>query len=371
MLDQATDQPRSGGGRKQNGIKRLPIPTLGRWTPLITLTGSLLAVLACSVVTGIVLRAMVVRDVFNPFREEGGSAGLIAMLATPNPDFMAEPVLENGEDSRVTILLLGADTRPSEIGYRTPTDSIMLLSVDREAQTAGILSIPRDLYVDIPGYGLDRLNTAYVRGGGELAMQTIENNLGVHVDYFVLVQFLAFTTLVDEIGGISIYVPYDIYDPEFPAECDSRGDCGFDPLYIPAGQQQMDGLTALRYARVRHIDTDYERSRRQQQVLFAIRDRVVSLDALPRLVQRAPALYGALSDSLRTDMTLEQMIELAQLVNDIPRENIRSDVIDADYLTNYLTPQGSQVLVPDTEQIEELIEQVFWLVEEPEAAGTP
>lgn len=358
-----------GGWLRAGFMRRLPVPTFGRWTPVITGAGSLLAVLGCSLLTGIVLRALVVSDALNPFREETGLAA-DPLQATPNPAFLGETVLEGGEDQRVTVVLLGADTRPSEAGYRTPTDTIMLLSIDREARTAGILSLPRDLYVDIPGYGPNRINTAYVRGGGELVKQTVEYNLGVHADYFVLVQFQAFVTLVDEIGGIDIYVPQEIYDPEFPAECYSRSDCGFDPLYIPAGQQHMDGLTALKYARVRHTDTDYDRARRQQAVLFAIRDRVVSLDALPRLVQRAPTLHATLSESIRTDMTLEQMVELAQFVGEIPRENIRSDVVDSDYVSNYVTEEGSQVLMPDRERIDELIKQVFWVAEEPGAAAT-
>ncbi len=347
--------------RLQQLIDRLPVPDLGPWGRAIGVTGLFLGTLLISLTVGVILRAMIVSDALNPFAADSGLPTLTPN-ATPNPEFAA-PTVDLGnvgnwnEGERVTVLLLGADTRPENRGFARPrTDSIMLLMVDPEMNVAGVLSIPRDLYVDIPGYGLNRVNTAYVFGGGELAKETISYNLGVHVNFYVLIEFDAFITLIDEIGGIDVYVPYTIYDDTFPDM-----NYGYDPFYIEAGMHHMDGETALKYARTRHTDNDFYRARRQQDVLLAIRDRVLSLNMLPRLIQRAPVLYNTLSTSIQTDMTLENMIALAQLAEDVPRENIRTGVVDSDYTMSYVTPEGAMVLIPDREDIGHLLEDVFWL----------
>lgn len=353
------DSTNKGGPLKRlaRGVSRLPIPTLGRWTPVVGLVGLIMAVVLFGLVAALTLRGTLASPNLNPFYAEDVIP--TAPGATPNPEFAADEVVSS-DDDRVTVLLLGADTRASETGYRTLTDSIMLLTIDRANGTAGMLSIPRDLYVDIPGYGLDRINTAYVKGGGQLAMQTVEYNLGVEVDHFVVVQFDTVVTLIDEIGGIVITVPYEIYDEEFPADCDTR-DCGFDPLYISAGRQHMDGDTALRYARTRHGDSDIERAGRQQQVIMAIRDQVLSADQLPRLISRAPSLYNTLQATIRTDMTLDQMIALAADAGELADEDIRRGVIGFEQVNETYNEQGSYVLVPMQEPLSALIRDVFWL----------
>ena len=335
-------------------MRRLTALSNQKWIPAVGLTGAIVAVGGTAIVAGVMLRAILAHS--SPF-DDGAAAGSGEPVVPETNSIMSE----DESADRVTFLVMGADTRPSETGYRTPTDTMMLLSVDRTTGTAGLISIPRDLYVDIPEYGYDRINTAYVRGGGQVAMQTVANVMGIPVDHYLLVQFDAFTTLVDEIGGIDIYVPYEIYDPEFPAECYSRDDCGFDPLYIAAGQQHMDGITALKYARVRHIDTDYERARRQQAVIMAIRDRIVNFEMLPRLLQRAPALYDTLTGSFRTDMTLDEMLQLAQLAGAMEKSDIQTAVIDSGYITPMTAPNGAAVLDPKLDAIHDLLRQTFGL----------
>jgi LCP family protein required for cell wall assembly len=341
-------------------INRLPLPDLGPWTQIIGAAGLLTGTLAISLVVGIVLRAMIVSDSFNPFRAEGAALLPTATpFATPNPSFQAPTLAAEPWQStdRVTVLLLGADTRPAERGFTRPrTDSIMLLMADPEMNVASVLSIPRDLYVDIPGHGLNRINTAYVWGGGDLAMQTIEYNFGVEIDYYVLVEFDAFIQFVDELGGIDVYVPRAINDTSYPDM-----DYGYDPFYIDVGEHHMDGETALKYARTRHGDSDFQRAQRQQDILFAIRDRILSFDMLPTLIQRAPNLYAALEQNIQTNMTLEEMLSLAQLAKDIPRDNIRSGVIDQSYTSGYTTAEGAMVLIPERDKIGGLLEEVFWL----------
>lgn len=340
---------------------RLPIPDLGPAGRALSVAGLFFGTIAISLVLGVILRALIVSDSLNPFAADN-TLPTATPDATPNPEFQA-PTFDVGVGTgalgseRITVLLLGADTRPDQRGFTRPrTDSIMLMMIDPEMKVASVLSIPRDLYVDIPGYGLNRINTAYVFGGGDLAMQTVEYNFGVRVNYYVLVEFDAFTRLIDEIGGIDIYVPYTIYDDSYPDM-----DYGYDPFYIEAGMHHMDGETALKYSRTRHTDNDFYRARRQQDVLMAIRERVFSLNMLPRLIQRAPALYSTLSYSIQTNMTLDMMVGLAQLAQDVSRENIRTGVIDTDYSMSYVTPEGAMVLVPNREEIGHLFDEVFWL----------
>lgn len=342
-------------------MKRLPIPDLGPLGTVFGLVGLIGGTVATGLVLAVTLRAFIQVDAFNPFRDtEVINQG--TPVATPNPEFLAPTVDFGGRvwpgQERVTILLMGTDARPSDQGYRTRTDTMMLLMIDPRTQHASILSIPRDLYVDVPGQGLNRINTAYVYGGGQLAVDTIEYNLGIPVDYYVVVDFNVLVTLVDEIGGIDINVPKTIYDPEFPDQ-----NYGYDPFYIEAGQQHLDGATALKYARTRHADNDYERARRQQAVVMAIRDKILSVDMLPTLIQKAPALYAALSNNITTDMRLEDMISLARLAEEVTDENIRRGVIDSNYVNGYYTPQGSSVLIPDREKVSELLHYVFWLDE--------
>jgi LCP family protein required for cell wall assembly len=293
------------------GVRRLP--NIGPLGVILGLAGLVGGTIALSLVIAVTLRTMVAGDVFNPFREDEVA---FTPEATPNPTFLA-PTLDTGQGplwqgkDRVTILVMGIDARPDEAGYRTRTDTMILAMIDPATKRASMLSIPRDLYVEIPGKGLERVNSAYVYGGGPLAVQTIEYNLGIPIDYYVVVDFKVFITLVDEIDGIDLYVPKEINDPTYPDEY-----YGYDPFYMPAGMQHMDGETALKYARTRKGDNDYERARRQQAVIMAIREKILTFKMLPTLIEKAPTLSAALADSVRTDMTLEEMIALARVRSD-------------------------------------------------------
>jgi LCP family protein required for cell wall assembly len=263
---------------------------------------------------------------------------------------------------RFTVLMMGIDRRPDETGLQYRTDTMMLISIDPETQSIGLLSIPRDLYVAVPGYGqLQRVNSPMVLGeiqqpgyGPTLAMQTVQYNFGIRVHEYVVVDFNAFITVVDAIGGIDIETTYEIDDPLYPDMY-----YGYDPFYLPPGQHHLDGETALQFARTRHGSSDFERALRQQQVLQAIRDRVLSLDLLPSLIVQAPSLYGQLSEDIYTGLTLEQIIQLAWYIKDIPAENIHMGVVDQRYTFPWTTPEGAQVLVPDRTLLGPLMVEIF------------
>lgn len=264
--------------------------------------------------------------------------------------------------SRFTVLVMGLDRRPGETGLAYRTDTMMLVSLDPATNSIGILSIPRDLYVEVPGYNqLQRVNSPMVLGelrqpgtGPQLAMQTVQYNLGIRIHDYVVIDFNSFIKIIDLIGGLDVDVPYSITDNLYPDM-----NYGYDPFYIQAGFQHLDGTTALKYARTRHGDSDFVRAQRQQLVLYALRDRVLSPDLLPQLIIQSPSLLAAVNEGLYTGLTLDQLIQLALYLKDIPTDNIRTGVINEQYTIGYSTPQGASVLVPDREKIGPLMVEVF------------
>jgi len=262
---------------------------------------------------------------------------------------------------RVTVLLLGIDERAQETGpFRT--DTMMLLTLDPATKMAGVLSIPRDLWVPIPGYNDGRINTAHflgdlykhTGGGPMLARDTVEYNLGVPIDYHVRLNFQAFVSMVDMIGGVDIYVEKDINDPLYPDY-----HYGYDPLYIQAGWHHFNGEMALKYARTRHGSSDFDRARRQQQVLAAILEKVTNIGLLPDLAKKASEIYKMLEASVQTDMALDQMLALANLTTQIDRSTIRFGVIDQTCTQAWITPDGAQVLIPLRDRMREVRDYVF------------
>ncbi len=268
---------------------------------------------------------------------------------------------------RFTMLLMGIDKRPGEKGTAFRTDSMIIFSIDPATRSIGILSVPRDLYVDIPtdtvvrsSYGLQRINSAYVIGelarpgyGPQLAMQTVQYNLGMRINDYVVFEFNTVISAVDAVGGIDINVPYNIYDPQYPNMY-----FGYDPLYIPAGPTHMDGKLALKYARTRHQTNDFDRAKRQQQVILAVRDKILNLNMAPGLIARAPELWKQFSETTHSDLTFEQLLQLAIYAKDVPKENIHQGVLDYSYVTP-VNWQGASVLVPERARIGPLLAQVF------------
>ena len=259
-----------------------------------------------------------------------------------------------------TVLLLGIDRRAADSGTNN-TDTLILFYLDPETNRAAMLSIPRDLYVDIPGHGQNRINTAYScgerdgTGGLTLARQTVSATLGIPVDHAVLIDFQVFVTVIDAIGGIDVEVPYDIYDPTYP---DSG--IGYDPFYLPAGDHHLDGTTALKYARTRATGGgDFGRTARQRQVVMAVRDRVLNLDLLPSLIAQSPQLWTSLQDAFEADLTLSEIVDLAVAASHVPTDQIASGSIDESCTVPWTTPAGAQVLLPLPDKINDVVQDLI------------
>lgn len=293
--------------------------------------------------------------------EETGEVDESQSASAPIP---AAPTPEPWDGaSRVTVLLMGLDYNDWRGDEGPPrTDTMILFTIDPLAKTAGMLSIPRDLWVSIPGAGYGRINTAYqigegarLPGGGpELARQTVERLLGVPIDYYAQVDFSAFVYFIDEIGGVKIDVPQevtiDIYD-------DEKG-----KIKIKAGVQTLPGEYALGYARARNTEgADFDRAQRQQQVIFGIRDRILDFNLIPTLLQKAPSLYAELSSGLNTNLTLDQAIQLAWLAKDIPVADIQKGIIGTEQVAFVKSPDGYDVLKPLSDKIRIMRDEVFSL----------
>jgi LCP family protein required for cell wall assembly len=284
-------------------------------------------------------------------------------VATVDPSDVKLPSAWNGKE-RLNILVMGIDQRQGEkdVGYRT--DTMIVITVDPVAMQAGMLSVPRDLWVPIPTFGGNqRINFAnqwgdandYPGGGANLARKTIESVLGIRIHHFARVNFTVFEAFVDRVGGIEIDVPDEIYDKEYPTS-----DFGTEIFQLSKGKQMLDGATALKYARTRHDKNgDFGRARRQQQVILAIKEKLKEPRVLASLLASAPDLIAELGASIKTDLNLNQIQQLAVLAQHIPREQIRNAVLDQGYTEFATTPDGSQVLIARRDKIAELRDTFF------------
>ena len=290
--------------------------------------------------------------------------------STPEPPEVTEeeyPAWDGG--SRINILFVGLRGDDEE-GCPYCTDTLILLTVDPVTKTAGMLSIPRDMWVNIPGFGYSRINTAWTLGRGSrlpgggpaLAMKTVSHFLGVPVDYYVQVDFDTFVDIIDLIGGVDVYNDETIVlDPM------SHGKDYPKVKITCCGMRHMNGTVALAYARCRHLEQgctngDIGRAQRQQKVIFAIRDKVLSPEYFPELLAQAPELYSSFSAGIRTNMWLEDAIELAVLARDIPRENIKNGVIDQTMVgfgNAILGGQNASVMKPLPDKIRILRDEIF------------
>jgi LCP family protein required for cell wall assembly len=290
-----------------------------------------------------------------------GEPTATAPARLPVPD--VEPSLQPWDGaSRVTILLLGLDYRDWSSGTDySRSDTMILLTLDPLSKTAGILSIPRDLWVSIPGFRHGKINTGYylgdaykLPGGGPgLAVKTVEQFLGVPINYYAQVDFGAFVRFIDEIGGVKLDIPERI-------TVDMLGSGASTKKTLQPGVQVLPGEWALAYARARYTEGgDFDRARRQQQVIMAIRDRILRFDMLPVLTAKADVLYNELAAGIHTNLTLEQALRLALLAAQVPDEKIIRGVINEKMVIFGRSPDDLAILIPLTDKIHVLRDEIF------------
>ncbi len=286
-------------------------------------------------------------------------AGAITATVAPGVGEAApsnrEPLRLDGTEN---ILVLGADTRPGP--WMIHTDSLMLVAIDRRSGEVGILSIPRDLWVDVPGWGRDRINavyflgdyTKYPGGGPALARRVAEETLGVPIEHVALIKMDGLARLVDAIGGVTVMLDCPLYeqtpDPKNPNRLLN--------WTLPAGEVLLDGANAKKFVTYRYLQSDFGRARRQQQLIWAIRNQALKIGLIPKI----PELWQALSGAFKTDLKLLDVIGLAKFGLELKPENVRGAALDHDVVKSYVTSGGAAVLViKDAATLATRLDEIF------------
>jgi LCP family protein required for cell wall assembly len=267
--------------------------------------------------------------------------------------------------SRITVLVIGLDFRDWMAGEGAPrSDTMILLTIDPLTKTAGMLSIPRDMWVNIPGFGYGRINMAYSHGEGsklpgggpELARKTVEQFIGVPIQYYAQVDFNTFVEFIDLIGGVDIYNDENL-------RLDQVG-AGKDKIKLTCcGTRHLPGNVALAYARFRKDkEGDIARAHRQQKLILAIRDKVLSPENFPVLLGKAQTFYEEFSAGIKTNMPFDTALQLGVLARDIPVESIKPGAIDYSMVSLdnvVLGGADAAIMKPLPDKIRELRDQVF------------
>lgn len=279
-----------------------------------------------------------------------------------------EAQIKGQNEGRTNILLLGMGGTNHPGG--TLSDTIIVLSIDWQTKKVAMISLPRDLWVKVPGNGYSKINGAYSYGeqnnknnggGGQLTSDVVSEVLGIPIHYFLRIDFDGFKKIVDTLGGVDINVDKAINDPYYPA----ANMVDYDPFKISAGEHHMDGATALKYARSRETTSDFDRSRRQQQVIKAIKDKMMTLDILAN-PKKLTDLMGAVGDHIRTNLSAADLKTLIGLQKDIDMQSMISKVFDtaADGPLTSTTDSRGYIIIPkkgigNYEDLQEIAKNIF------------
>jgi LCP family protein required for cell wall assembly len=255
-------------------------------------------------------------------------------------------------DDVLNVALLGIDLRPAGGSYNT--DTIMILTLNRTNKTAALLSFPRDLYVYIPAYGMERINAAfgegkalnYPGGGFGLFQDMMRYNFGLNIQHYAMMNFWGFQDLIDDLGGIDVYCQYGLTDKRQ----------GYGEFSISAGWHHMSGEMALWYVRARKTTSDFDRVRRQQEVLLGISQTLLNRNALANV----PGFFVTLAKYAESDLTLDAITPFVDIATSVSPSTIRRiTLIPNAYGTNWITPDGKMVVLPNYGAIRDLLAGIF------------
>jgi LCP family protein required for cell wall assembly len=266
-------------------------------------------------------------------------------------------------DNAINIMLLGSDRRPNSTGWRT--DVIIVVSINPDGPSAAMLSIPRDLYVWVPGWRMAKINTVdsrgetigYAGGGPGLLKQTLLYNLGIPVHYYARVDFDGFKRIVDTLGGIELPVTCQMTDWRLKSpELDLEVEENWELFTVDQRVHHMDGDLALWYSRSRLRSSDFDRSRRQQQVLRAMMSKAMDVNIIPQI----PQLWTDFTDTVETDLGLGEILQLASIAPQLDFNKIKSRFLAGDAIVTWTVPESeAYVLLPQYDAIAEIVEDVF------------
>jgi LCP family protein required for cell wall assembly len=275
--------------------------------------------------------------------------------------------LTGEEEDRINVLLLGMGGVEHEGPYLT--DTIMIASFKPSTDQVALISVPRDLLVPIPGYGWRKINNANALGevnnpglGGELSKKIISQVFNIPIHYYVRIDFTGFKKIIDDLGGITIDVENTLDDKNYPVPGKETATTSerYEHLYIESGRHHMDGDLALKYVRSRQArgieGSDFARSKRQQQILMAVKDKGLSFSTLVN-PYKISKLMDTLSQHLATNVKVWEIIRFFNLGKDVEEENIIRRVFNDDpdgLLYSTLTENGAFVLQPKAGDFSEL-----------------
>ncbi|MBC8334830.1 MAG: LCP family protein [Anaerolineales bacterium] len=313
-----------------------PLPTLIEPAPLSTITASHTSTLPVSVNTPVPTNTPTASDYITATPNFYGNVWedfpppSVYPLSTTIPfpvGMLSQPA------NQINILLLGSDIRPNSSGFRT--DTIILLTINKDLGTVNLTSFPRDLYVYIPGWTMQRINTAMSHGDFHTLAMTMAYNFGVYPDHYVMINFSNFVKIINSLGGIEVEVKQDFSDQR----------TGYSWYQVKKGTVHMDGDTALWYIRSRYTSSDIDRLRRAQEVIQAVGYRLLSFNVLTR----APDLYKIYKDSVFTDLGLGDISRLLPAANILVNtQNINRYVIGYGPVYDWTEPYtGAMVLLPN------------------------
>jgi LCP family protein required for cell wall assembly len=273
-------------------------------------------------------------------------SGVPSTLAVPTPPFT----------QTTNILLVGIDRRPNQKRGGRP-DAIVIAAISDKTGHLGVISVPRDLYVDIPGWGVDRINSTYSAARKQrlpqldLLARVLSDTLHVPIHHKLSVDLSGFERLIDVIGGVEVDVPCAIVD-DF---VDARSESGRRILRVDAGRQSLDGIHAALYVRSRHGRSDWSRARRGQAVLIGIKERFASLGGLSTF----PRFYGELSSMVESDLSRIEVLDLVRKAGGIDRTKVHGLVLGVKEASPFVTETGRAVLMPHPEAIQRALQDLF------------
>lgn len=266
-------------------------------------------------------------------------------IPTPTPEPLPAPKGGWFQQPRgqMNVLLLGSDQRPGDPMFRT--DTIILATINTEFTTVNLTSFPRDLWVTIPGWGESRINTAWGHGGFETLAATFETNFGVRPDHYVMINFRSFKKAIDSLGGLEIEVGQPLGDYR----------SGYW-VNIPKGRVYMDADDILWYVRSRKTSNDFARSRRQQEVLRAVFEKMLGMDA----IRRIPEFYDLYKDNVTTDIGMGEILPLLPMAARIKdSSHLQNFYIGPEQTYDFITWDGAMVLMPRPEMIEKVMRKAL------------
>ncbi|MBQ7477867.1 MAG: LCP family protein [Selenomonadaceae bacterium] len=215
---------------------------------------------------------------------------------------------------KATIMIMGVDEREDDVGR---SDTLMVATIDPDLDKAALLSIPRDTRVKIQKYGYDKINAAFAYGGEKLTQQTVEDFLGINIDYYIIINTRSFVKIIDALGGIDINVEKRMY---YEDPWDDDGGLLID---LKPGLQHMDGKTAVTYVRYRDEDGDIGRIERQQKFMKACMEQLTS----PSILTKLPTVIQEVMDSVKTNLSMRQLLEFAGTLKSAQKYGLRTEMV--------------------------------------------